>query len=641
MMSNQQIKNYLDYIQQVTNSYTLNPEVSKKIDQHSLSINSRLKDSNLYVGIVGEFSSGKSTFINALLKDELLSTNILQATTCATTYIYYAPTIDVTVNLKNQSTSSISAYKFCQELGQEINIPLDSLNNWKELISTVTSEDHIASRFNSVQIYHPAKALNQGLVIIDTPGANSNVYEHTVIASQTIKQECDVAIILIPADNPLSETLIEFIKNNLADIIHRCIFLVTKIDKVRRSSQQEKLLASIRDRVCENLEVDHIRLLAVAPKIVIDQLNQDASDYNNDKLQKFNYQFEEVMIEIWETLEEQRNIIILEKINLVLQDIFKSLKEQLSYLEQSYLEETEAINKNKIPNFRHFIDSKKTEYGDLLKNQFSQTREEFKSSLNQKKQEIIAKFREEIRKQSNEQEINFYLNNKLNRRIESYINKCTEVKRNYTNKKIHFTTEQLKRFKLEFHQVYESLATLGGKIENSHIQEQQNENPTGGDISKGYKVQFDLPNIQENNGFGTGAGVVTGLALAAILPGVGFIIGSVLGGVLGSFFEPSSEEIQNQVLNEITPKLRQELDKINQNLMNNFGQGSLYLSEYLNQHIDQHFQVYKELADEMEEHKRQSYLNLLEKQKMIQKDLEMINQYNQQIKEHQISLKDK
>lgn len=60
----------------------------------------RMSDERLYVGVVGEFSSGKSTFINALLGLDILKEDILQGTTCAPTLLSYAPAFDVDIVMK-------------------------------------------------------------------------------------------------------------------------------------------------------------------------------------------------------------------------------------------------------------------------------------------------------------------------------------------------------------------------------------------------------------------------------------------------------------------------------------------------------------------------------------------------------------
>lgn len=56
----------LDYIQIINSSY-LSGADCREISKRIKSIQSKRKDTKLYLAVIGEFSSGKSTFINALL----------------------------------------------------------------------------------------------------------------------------------------------------------------------------------------------------------------------------------------------------------------------------------------------------------------------------------------------------------------------------------------------------------------------------------------------------------------------------------------------------------------------------------------------------------------------------------------------
>src|ERR1700743_2791839 len=71
-------------------------EASKKVELRQQIEEVRLKqrDPNLYLGIIGEFSSGKSTFINTLMRDDFLKMDNLQGTTTALTIFQYGDPID-------------------------------------------------------------------------------------------------------------------------------------------------------------------------------------------------------------------------------------------------------------------------------------------------------------------------------------------------------------------------------------------------------------------------------------------------------------------------------------------------------------------------------------------------------------------
>ncbi len=91
---------HLQFAEKVIARSTLNQYQITDLRQLIQRIQQRKNDPNLYLAVIGEFSSGKSTFINALLRDDLLKTSAL-VTTAAATRLRYGKTLDVKVNFAN------------------------------------------------------------------------------------------------------------------------------------------------------------------------------------------------------------------------------------------------------------------------------------------------------------------------------------------------------------------------------------------------------------------------------------------------------------------------------------------------------------------------------------------------------------
>ena len=78
------------------------PSDKKEVFVKSLQrIRKRTKDSNIYLGIVGEFSSGKSTLINALIGADFFVTNAIQGTTTVITKLTHSDTINLKLKYKS------------------------------------------------------------------------------------------------------------------------------------------------------------------------------------------------------------------------------------------------------------------------------------------------------------------------------------------------------------------------------------------------------------------------------------------------------------------------------------------------------------------------------------------------------------
>lgn len=188
----------------------------------------RLQDDEFRIAVVGEFSSGKSTFINAILGKDLLQHASTETTATLTRLVNVDPTDPQcgigTVHLRNGNTLS-----------------LPTLNNLKEYTTTASEEFHVVDEIESVELYLPILKSKRRIVIVDTPGLNGTADGHR---EQTIRliQQAHACIYLIPRRG-LAESDVEFL-TYLSQIQKNFIFVQNFIDDLRTSegdTLEEKL----------------------------------------------------------------------------------------------------------------------------------------------------------------------------------------------------------------------------------------------------------------------------------------------------------------------------------------------------------------------------------------------------------------
>ena len=75
----------LSLAKSVLTNHALSKATVHEFESSIQKIESRAADKQLYLAVVGEFSVGKSSFINALLRDNFLMSDVLQGTTTAPT----------------------------------------------------------------------------------------------------------------------------------------------------------------------------------------------------------------------------------------------------------------------------------------------------------------------------------------------------------------------------------------------------------------------------------------------------------------------------------------------------------------------------------------------------------------------------
>ena len=118
------------------------------------------------VMIVGEFSTGKSTFLNALLGEDILPMAV-RPTTATINLIKYS---------ENKS-ADIHFFGERDENGKEISggkTEKIELSELKDYTTSLTKEsDNKSKEVKLVEIYYPSKYCNNGVEVLDTPGLNS------------------------------------------------------------------------------------------------------------------------------------------------------------------------------------------------------------------------------------------------------------------------------------------------------------------------------------------------------------------------------------------------------------------------------------------------------------------------------------
>ena len=177
----------------------------------------RMQDDVFRIAVVGEFSSGKSTFINALLGRDVLS-HASKETTAVLTQVVNVASDDPRVG------TGLVRHKD----GTEQEIRTDEL---REYTTTVSERHAVAQEIASVDIYTPLLHAERPLMLIDTPGLNGVASGHL---DQTIRvvQEAHACIYLLQHRGLTKEDL-AFLRGYLVPCQQNFIFVQNFIDAFR------------------------------------------------------------------------------------------------------------------------------------------------------------------------------------------------------------------------------------------------------------------------------------------------------------------------------------------------------------------------------------------------------------------------
>jgi len=186
-------------------------------------------ESDFYtVVVVGEFKRGKSTFINALIGEDLLPVDVTPTTA----------TINILAWGKDRS---LMVYK---KNGQVEEMPLTR----QPLARFIMGADFDAEDIDFLKITLPADILKNKVMLVDTPGVD-DINQQRVEVTYGFIPRANAVLFLLDATSPVRRTEKEFLQNTiLKEGMDNIIFLANFTDYVDQE-EREELLEDIKRRL--------------------------------------------------------------------------------------------------------------------------------------------------------------------------------------------------------------------------------------------------------------------------------------------------------------------------------------------------------------------------------------------------------
>ena len=223
----------------------------------------RVVENRFRLGIVGEFSSGKSTFINALLGDIVLPSSVRPTTS--------------TPNIIRWGSKPEALVTFVDEDEQRIEI--------NELKKYVTERGNPGNekKVSAVTILHPLDLLERGVELLDTPGVSSLIESHTKITYELIPS-CDAILLLATGRQPFSESIGNFLTDLHVAVDGKVFYLLNKIDQLEEVKRGQAR-AFAEERVLEVVEGALVHSISAYDALAARRLangSASAEDYDDD-----------------------------------------------------------------------------------------------------------------------------------------------------------------------------------------------------------------------------------------------------------------------------------------------------------------------------------------------------------------------
>lgn len=234
-------------------------EIAESLEQKSIAerlraIEERTQNpsAQLILPLIGEFSAGKTSLINALTDSKVLETASLPTTATLYQIIFGAP--------ENKAVA-LSAE------GEEVELQLDALKN-----------DELKT-YPTVTLFDTSTKVPKDIIFVDTPGLSSPDPRHREVLT-SILPRVDAILLTVDANQAVTRSLVEFVKS--MRLAEKPIYLIlNKIDTKSPSELQDLKRGIARD---VDLPIDSL-VCASAYANNISELQQLLSKIQAEKTQ--------------------------------------------------------------------------------------------------------------------------------------------------------------------------------------------------------------------------------------------------------------------------------------------------------------------------------------------------------------------
>lgn len=204
------------YMQSLLQSEYFDADFQADLTHDLDSLIKQARSDELRLAIFGEFSTGKSTFINSLLGQDILTAQ-RRPTTQVCIYIRYGSELTITATMPDASKQLV---------------PL-------ELAADFISEQGSMKQTTRVDITAPCETLSGGLVIVDTPGINVDIDRHVAITEQALR-EANACIFMMKATQPGSRTSVDYLRR-ISSCVDKFFLVLNMCDLLEENELSEAL----------------------------------------------------------------------------------------------------------------------------------------------------------------------------------------------------------------------------------------------------------------------------------------------------------------------------------------------------------------------------------------------------------------
>ena len=350
-------------------------------------LSANLHKSDFTLVVSGEVNRGKSTFINAIIGQNIL------------------PTYDkeTTAQVFKIINSEEETFTVVYENGDRVPIKKEELSEYGTQIGK-SSDLSLGRRITFIEIKTHVENLPSGVTIVDTPGIGSTFKEHSEIAREFMRQ-ADAVIYLCSSKHPIIKVDIDFIKNTILPLpaIPNVLFVMAKADQADSIEALNSLInrseSQLEENFADNPSIGK-KVIPVNSLSLLDSNNATSTEVSALLRQESNY--EVINQAINELIERQKFFWLVTTYNCVV----KYYKRVSQYLSKQISEfDLDSQNRqNKLTSITNSLSTLETDLGlskqrevlEKINNILGSFKADVKSEYNSDNSSLLSKYIKKI-----------------------------------------------------------------------------------------------------------------------------------------------------------------------------------------------------------------------------------------------------
>lgn len=604
------IDSHIVFATTLMGKYDWEEATKHRLEKQVSAIVDKQNDNLLNISVIGEFSTGKSSFINALVGYELLAVNVIQGTTVAITIIEYSEQFSITLT---------------DFSGKSLKIIFKSIDSLRQQLHIYTTDAAYAKKIDYVTVTLPSDILKNGYRIIDTPGTNSLELWHEEVTCRAIKELSDLSIILTDSTQPMPATLVSFLDNTLGDSVESCAFVANKIDRIG-DKERDGIIKFIGKKICQSFDIENPMVLPFSSVALTNSFAKETVSVDSGSFLLTTSSLERLL----SYTAKQRLRAQAQKILHLVDDIYSTLDNNIKSIAAQYQQELQMLERSRQTDFKLFISRQIY----LRQKSFMAGAQDYKYKVESVCDSLASTAKNnietKIQNYSTLDALSNYIKGSLSKDIKDEGRSIISGTEAQFKKLRTLFNKELKQFQKEFEREFDKLKILSVKFNLKPKDMVVRHSAHSANI--GPVTTLITEELSKEN-WAVGGGAAAGAAIGTVLaPGIGTIVGTVIGLFAGAAAAPDTSGVKGKIKSKLSTPLHSYYRSVASDCMTNYNNFVDDIRSRLETEINRYYSTYASTIAQRIKDWEARHRAVKGRIQMIEKEIDSLGSRQQMIK---------